>query len=79
MRSPPLDQRAWLTSREVATHFGKSRQAVDKAADEGRLPHEVEMRGTKKERRFPKVQEQAIERWPGYAAPPPPGSGSKCS
>jgi hypothetical protein len=77
VRSPPPDQRDWLTSKEVAARFGKTRQAVDVVADRGRLPHEVVMRGTKKERRFPTTQIAAIDRWPGYATPPPPGSGDE--
>ena len=59
----------------MASHFGRTRQAVDKAADEGRLPRVVVMHGTRKERRFPKTQIEAMERWPGYSTPPPPGSG----
>lgn len=74
MRRPPVEQRDWLTSTEVGGRFRKSRQAVDQAADEGRLPHDFVMHGTKKERRFPKVQIEAIDRWPGYRPPAPSGS-----
>jgi len=76
VRRPPLEQRDWLTSTEVAAHFDRSRQAVDVVADSGKLPHDVVMRGTKKERRFPKAAIEA-ERWPGYATPRPPGSSDE--
>jgi ribonuclease D len=77
VRSLPPEQRDWLTSEEVAARFGKTRQAVDKAADKSRLPNNVVMRGTRKERRFPKTQIEAIERWPGYGSALRPGSGDE--
>ncbi|MGH9277348.1 MAG: hypothetical protein ACRD12_04485 [Acidimicrobiales bacterium] len=68
------EERDWYTVDEVSRRFGKTPQAVRVAADRNRLVHDVVLRGSRKERRFPKAIIDALDRWPGYGARPLSGS-----
>ena len=71
---PPGEEREWYTVVEIARRFGKTPQGVRDAADRGRLPHDVVLRGKKKERRFPKRLIDDLAAWPGYGTVPASGS-----
>jgi hypothetical protein len=64
----PVGERDWYTVEEVASRFDKTPQAVRASADNHRLPHDVVMHGSRKERRFPKASIDALDRWPGYGS-----------
>jgi len=70
----PGEERDWYTVEEVSARFNKTPQAVRAAADRNRLVHDVVLRGSRKERRFPKVSIDALDRWPGYGTRPVRGS-----
>ncbi len=75
--APPEEERDWYTVEEVATRFAKTPQAVRDAADRNRLTHDVVLRGGRKDRRFPKAEIDALDRWPGYGSRPVSGSADE--
>lgn len=74
---PAVGKRDWYTAQEVASRFRKTSEAVRVAADRGRLAHFVITHGQRKERRFPKAEIDALDRWPGYGSRPSLGTADE--
>lgn len=74
MAAPAHEERDWYTGRGGERSVRQDTRGRRVAADRHRLIHDVVLKGARKERRFPKAQTDALDRWPGYGARPTSGS-----